>query len=60
MAFHGTLFVGHIPISTRSVLLSRYHTMMPEEITSDGDEEILQERESSEPDDISEMEPEDD
>jgi len=34
--------------------------MMPEEITSDGDEEILQERESSEPDDISEMEPEDD
>jgi len=35
--------------------------MMPEqEIQSDGDEEILQERESSEPDDISEMEPEDD
>jgi hypothetical protein len=34
--------------------------MMPEEITSDGDEEILQEYESAEPDDISEMEPEDD
>lgn len=33
--------------------------MMPEhEITNDGDEEILQEYESSEPDDISEMAPE--
>lgn len=34
---------------------------MPEqEIQSDGDEDILQEYESAEPDDISEMEPEDD
>jgi hypothetical protein len=34
--------------------------MMPEEITGDGDEEILQEYESSEPDDIEEMREEDD
>jgi len=34
--------------------------MMPEEITSDGDEEILQQYESSEPDDIEEMREEDD
>jgi hypothetical protein len=34
--------------------------MMPEEITNDGDEDILQEDELSEPDDITEMEEEDD
>ena len=34
--------------------------MMPEEIISDGDEDILQEHESSEPDDIEEMREEDD
>jgi len=35
--------------------------MMPEqEISNDGDEEILQEYESAEPDDVSEMAPEDD
>jgi hypothetical protein len=34
--------------------------MMPEEITNDGDEDILQDDELSEPDDITEMEEEDD
>jgi len=34
--------------------------MMPDEIQSDGDEEILQQYESSEPDDIEEMREEDD
>jgi hypothetical protein len=34
--------------------------MMPEEIIADGDEEILQESEASEPDDVEEMAEEDD
>lgn len=34
--------------------------MMPEEITNDGDEDIFQEDETSENDDITEMEEEDD
>jgi hypothetical protein len=34
--------------------------MMPEAITNDGDEDILQEDENAEPDDVPEMEEEDD
>jgi hypothetical protein len=34
--------------------------MMPEAITNDGDEDILQEDDGAEPDDMTEMEEEDD
>ena len=50
LSFHGLGFVICLLLKN----------MTPEEITSDGDEEILQEYDSSEPDDIEEMREEDD